>query len=53
MNTMGIMLVLNFFNIDWFYQGLEEYGYISTRNIIVKIISFVLMYIFVKTKRIT
>ena len=50
MNTMGIMLVLNFFNIDWFYQGLEEYGYISTRSIIVKIISFVLMYIFVKTK---
>ena len=50
MNTMGIMLVLNFFNIDWFYQGLEEYGYISTRSIIVKIISFVLMCIFVKTK---
>lgn len=50
MNTMGILLILNFFNIDWFYQGLEEYGYITTRSIIVKIISFVLMLFLVKSR---
>lgn len=50
MNTMGIVLILNFFNIDWFYQGLEEYGYITSRSIFIKILSFVLMLLFVKSK---
>ena len=45
---MGLMLVLNIFNIDWFYQGMEEYSYIATRSIIVKILSFVAMLLFVK-----
>jgi O-antigen/teichoic acid export membrane protein len=47
-NIMGLMLVLNIFNIDWFYQGMEEYTYIATRSIIVKILSFVAMLIFVR-----
>ena len=47
-NIMGLMLILNIFNIDWFYQGIEEYGYIATRSIIVKILSFVAMLLWVK-----
>lgn len=47
-NVMGLMLILNIFNIDWFYQGVEEYTYIATRSFVVKILSFVLMLIFVK-----
>lgn len=47
-NIMGLLLILNIFNIDWFYQGMEEYVYISVRSFIVKILSFVLMLIFVK-----
>lgn len=47
-NIMGLMLVLNIFNIDWFYQGIEEYGYIATRSIVVKILSFVAMLCLVK-----
>lgn len=47
-NVMGLMLVLNIFNIDWFYQGMEEYTYIATRGFVVKILSFVLMLILVK-----
>ena len=47
-NIMGLMLILNIFNIDWFYQGIEEYGYIATRSIIVKILSFVAMLCLVK-----
>lgn len=50
MNTMGILLVLNVFNIDWFYQGIEEYRYICVRSILVKTVAFVLMLVFVKTK---
>lgn len=47
-NIIGLMLILNIFNIDWFYQGIEEYGYIATRSIIVKILSFVAMLLWVK-----
>lgn len=49
-NVMGLMLILNIFNIDWFYQGIEEYSYIATRSFVVKIFSFVLMLIFVKER---
>lgn len=47
---MGLMLVLNIFNIDWFYQGIEEYGYIALRSLIVKVLSFVAMLLFVHKK---
>lgn len=47
-NIMGLMLILNIFNIDWFYQGMEEYAYIATRSLVVKILSFVTMLIFVR-----
>ena len=49
-NVMGLMLILNIFNIDWFYQGMEEYSYIATRSVVVKVLSFVLMLIFVKDR---
>lgn len=48
LNVMGIQLILNVFNIDWFYQGIEEYKYIATRSIIIKILSFIAMLIFVQ-----
>lgn len=47
-HIMGLMLILNVFNIDWFYQGIEEYRYIATRSFVVKILSFVAMLIFVR-----
>lgn len=48
LNTMGLMLIFNLFNVDWFYQGIEEYGIIATRGMIVKIVSFIAMLLFVK-----
>lgn len=45
---MTLMLVLNVFSIDWFYQGIEEYSYITIRNIAFKIISIILMFFMVK-----
>ncbi len=47
----GIQIVLNYINVDWFYQGLEEYGYITIRSFFVKIASFLLMFIMVRTKQ--
>lgn len=46
--VVGLMLFLNFFNIEWFLQGIEEYSYIAVRSIVMKIVSFVAMLIFVK-----
>lgn len=48
LNIMGSVIVLNVFQIDWFYQGIEEYKFIATRSIIIKLISLLLMFIFVR-----
>ena len=49
LNIFGLMLIFNYFNIDWFYQGVEEYSYIASRSIIIKLISFVMMILIVKS----
>lgn len=45
----GIPLFLNCINVDWMYQGIEEYGYIAIRSFVVKIIGFISLFIFVRT----
>ena len=47
----GIQIVLNYINVDWLYQGLEEYGYITLRSFFVKIFSFLLLFVMVRTKQ--
>lgn len=47
----SINMVLNVFSIDWLFSGLEEYKYIALRSIIVKIISIIALFIFVKDRR--
>lgn len=47
---IGLQLFFNFFNIDWLYKGKEEYGYITLRSILIKILSFIAILLFVKTK---
>lgn len=48
--VVGFSILLNFFNVDWFYQGKEEYGYIMLRSIIVKFISLIMLFLFVRDK---
>ena len=43
----ALELLFNFANIDWFFQGREEYGYITLRSALVKLVSLTLMFIFV------
>lgn len=45
---VGISLLLNFINISWLFEGLEEFGIISLRNLLFKIASFVLLIVFVR-----
>lgn len=50
MLVVGIQLIFNLFFIDWFYTGMEEYEYITTRSIFIKIISIIAIFLFVKRK---
>lgn len=45
----GLSIVFNIINIDWFYQGKEEYRYIMLRSMVVKVLSLVAVFLFVKT----
>lgn len=46
----GLAIFFNYLNIDWIYQGLEEYGYITGRSVVIKCISLALLVVFVKTR---
>lgn len=46
----GIVVAFNIFNIDWLYQGCEEYVYIVVRSIVVKIVSLIALLLVVKNK---
>ena len=43
----GSLIFFNLFNIDWLYQGEEEYEYIVFRSICVKIITLILIFFLV------
>lgn len=43
----GITLILNYFNVDWYYQGVEQYGYIAKRNCVVKLVSLILVFVLI------
>ncbi|MBU3111043.1 flippase [Clostridium lacusfryxellense] len=44
---MSLSIILNMFDIDWFYQGIEEYRYITIRSAFFKIISLICIFIFI------
>lgn len=43
-------LIANSLDISWFFQGMEEFKKTVTRNTIIKLISVICIFIFVKTK---
>lgn len=47
----GLSIVFNYLNIDWMYQGLEEYGYITGRSLFIKGFSLLALFMFVKTRQ--
>lgn len=44
-----IEMFANIIDISWFYQGIEEFKKTATRNIIVKLLSVVCIFLFIKT----
>ncbi len=43
-----LSVLSNAFDISWFYYGVEDFGIVSIRNIVVKIVSVMLIFAFVK-----
>lgn len=41
-------IILQTFGVEWFYQSIEQYDYITFRSIIVRIISLILLFMLVK-----
>lgn len=44
----AINVIMTPFSLNWFYQGIEEYQYITIRNVAFKILSVFLIFIFIK-----
>lgn len=49
--AVGLELIFCYVSIDWLYRGLEEYGYITARNILVKAASLLALFLFVKERK--
>lgn len=47
-NIAGLLIILNIFNVDWFYHGIEEFSYIAKRSFFIKICSVIILLLAVK-----
>ncbi len=46
----GILVVLNYFNVTWLYEGVEKFSINAIVNVCTKLISFVFLVLFVKSE---
>ncbi len=46
---VSMSMLLSAIGMDWMYQGLEQYGYITMRSIISKLIAYSAMFVLVKS----
>ena len=49
--VFGLQILFNFFNVDWFYQGIEDYKYIVKRGVIVKTLVLIMIFLTVKSEK--
>jgi len=47
-SIMALSIILNVFNIDWFFQGIENYRYITVRSLILKIVSLLCIFTLIR-----
>lgn len=48
--VLSLTILFGTIGCEWFYQGIEDFKYITIRGLIIKVISMVLLFVFVKTK---
>lgn len=49
-SLLGLTIFLNYFNVDWLYQGFEEYSYIMKRSFVIKALSLVMLFLLVRSE---
>ncbi|MDM8261387.1 flippase [Limosilactobacillus vaginalis] len=47
----SLSIIFNTLGVDWFYQSIEQYDYITIRNILFKLIAVVLMFTFIREEK--
>ena len=47
---LSLIIFFTAIGCEWFYQGIEDFKYITIRGLFVKIFSVVLLFVFVKSK---
>lgn len=47
---LGLSILMSCLSLNWFYQGIEDFKYITTRSICIKIISIICLFAFVKNQ---
>lgn len=48
--VLSLTIFFTAIGCEWFYQGIEDFKYITIRGLIVKVVSVVLLFLLVKTK---
>jgi O-antigen/teichoic acid export membrane protein len=48
---VGLQLLLNSLLVDWLFQGNENYRYLSIRHLVIKLVSVVLIFIFIRLSK--
>lgn len=48
---LSLTILFTAIGCNWFYQGVEDFRYITIRSLIVKLLSIALLFIFVKTRQ--
>ena len=48
--VLGLQLFLNCFNVDWYFGGIERYDTVAIRSFVIKCLSVIAMFLFVRTK---
>lgn len=46
----GLNVAFNIFNVDWFYQGIQDYQYITVRSFLIKTCSLIALLFLVKSE---
>lgn len=49
--ALSILLIANIFDISWFFQGMEMFKKIAMRNYIIKLLSLILIIIYIKEEK--
>lgn len=48
--TMSAIIFMDIIGVEWMFKALEQYSYITIRSLIFKVVSIVLMFLWVKTR---